>query len=241
MSRPINMDGVDLIKDFEGCRLDAYLCPAGVWTIGYGHTGDVKKGDRISRKRADELLAEDLGTFVTAVRRACKVKPNPNQLAAMVSLAFNIGAGAFAKSTVVKAHNRGDAQAAARAFGLWVKARVKGKLVELPGLVSRRAREAALYLKAAKPVDRTPMPQAVAPEPSVSASKDVITAGLGSAGGAAGPIAKVTEIAQQASDIGWTMQTLLDLGPWVLLALVALGAGGYLVWRAMKKRREGRA
>lgn len=139
--RKINKAGLDLIKQFEGCELKAYYCPAGVLTIGYGSTGEhVKPGMVITEAQAEELLRADLARFESAVDEAA---PNAtdDQFAAMVALAFNIGVKAFLKSTVLRKHLAGDHMGAAKAFGMWVKARG----VTLKGLVRRRAAEAQLY------------------------------------------------------------------------------------------------
>lgn len=135
--------GRQIIQDSEGLRLEAYRCPAGRWTIGYGHTGDVSEGDRITRHQAEAILEYDLQTFEAGVGKLAP-KANQNQFSAMVSLAFNIGLGAFAKSGVLKAHLAGQHLNAAVEFGRWTRG--GGKV--LPGLVTRRAREAALYLEA---------------------------------------------------------------------------------------------
>lgn len=236
----INSEGIALVKDFEGCKLKAYKCPAGIWTIGYGHTGpDVKPNSRISQAQANALLNQDLSKAGDAVVSACQVAPNPNQLAAMTSLAFNIGQAAFVKSTVLKAHNRGDTTSAGRAFMMWTKARVDGKLVELPGLVSRRARESALYLKAAREADRTPMPQALVSPASAAASQTVVGSGI--AGGAVG-LAATADAVRQVSDIAYSSGPIIDLvkyAPYVLV-VVAIAAIGYVIWRRLKQRHEGR-
>jgi lysozyme len=235
----INSEGIALVKDFEGCKLKAYKCPAGIWTIGYGHTGpDVKPTSKISQAQANALLSADLSKAGEAVSAACQRDPNPNQLAAMTSLAFNIGRGAFEKSTVLKAHNRGDTTSAGRAFMMWNKARVNGKLVEMPGLVSRRARESALYLKAARDADRTAMPQAVAAPPSTASSQTVVGSGI--AGGAVG-LAATADAVRQVSDIAYSSGPIIDLvkyAPYVLV-VVALLAIGYVIYRRVKQRREG--
>jgi len=140
-ARRINAAGLKIIKDSEGLELKAYLCPAKVWTIGYGSTGPhVKPGMVITEARAEELLREDMARFEKAVAEAA---PNAtdNQFGAMVSLAFNIGIGAFLKSTVLRKHKAGDHHGAAEAFKLWNKG--GGRV--LPGLVTRRAKEAQLY------------------------------------------------------------------------------------------------
>ncbi|MGF1453850.1 MAG: lysozyme [Alphaproteobacteria bacterium] len=142
-----NESGVDLIKRFEGCRLEAYLCPAGVWTVGYGHTGaDVRAGVRITEDRAEELLREDLQRFEDAVERLVMVPINPNEFSALVSLTYNIGEGNFSKSSCLRYLNQGNRAEAANRIELWNKARVNGELTVLEGLVRRRAAEKALFL-----------------------------------------------------------------------------------------------
>lgn len=145
MTRRINRAGLALIKAFEGLRLAAYRCPAGVWTIGYGHTGpDVKPGRRITAAEAEALLRGDLDRFESSVERALNgVVTTENQFAALVSLAYNIGLGGFGRSTVLRLHRTGKFTLAANAFLLWVKAGGRS----LPGLVRRRTAERALYLK----------------------------------------------------------------------------------------------
>jgi len=131
--------GLALIKEHEGLRLDAYLCPARVWTIGYGHTGDVHPGQRITEAMADLLLQSDLKSFERAVNAAVKVPLTQGQFDALVSFAFNVGAGAFRLSTLLRVLNEGDYRAAAKQFDRWVHG--GGKV--LPGLVRRRRDERA--------------------------------------------------------------------------------------------------
>lgn len=146
MRRRVNHSGLALIKSFEGLRLTAYKCPAGVWTIGYGHTGpDVRPGMVITTQEADALLKGDLDRFESGVDAAIGQTPTTsNQFSAMVSLAFNIGLGAFQRSTVLRQHKTGHYNLAAAAFLMWVK----GGGRTLPGLVRRRTAERALYLRA---------------------------------------------------------------------------------------------
>lgn len=145
--RQIGAAGLDLIKKFEGLRLKAYVCPAGVLTIGYGSTGPhVKPGMVITEAEADRLLNEDLDRFEEAVERYAG-RATQNQFDAMVSLAFNIGIANFRKSSVLRAHVVKSFKIAADAFALWNKAKVNGRLTELPGLTRRRAEEARLYRK----------------------------------------------------------------------------------------------
>lgn len=135
-------EGIALIKQFEGCELTSYLCPANVWTIGYGHTGtDVVKGMTITQATADMLLRQDLGKFEAAVEKHAG-KAHQNQFDAMVSLCYNIGPGNFAKSSVARLHKNGQYTGASAAFLLWNKA--GGKILQ--GLVKRRKAEWNLYL-----------------------------------------------------------------------------------------------
>lgn len=133
-----------LMHHFEQCSLVAYLCPAKVWTIGWGNTGpDVKRGTRWTQLQADAAFERRIANeFAPAVAKAIGDAPTTaGQFGAMVSLAYNIGVKAFAGSSVARAHAAGNAAGAEKAFGLWTKG--GGKV--LPGLVRRRAAEAALY------------------------------------------------------------------------------------------------
>lgn len=141
--RKTNDAGVELIKSFEGLRLKAYRDSVNVLTIGYGHTGpDVRVGQVITEKEAERLLREDLGTAERGVESAITEDITDNQFAACVSLAFNVGVGAFRKSSIVKYINAGDVLLAADRFLLYNKA--GGKV--LAGLTRRRKAERALFL-----------------------------------------------------------------------------------------------
>lgn len=133
--------GIKLIQEFEGLRLKAYQCSARVWTIGWGHTKTVRPGMEITRDEAEALLEEDLVKFERGVYRLLTREPSQNQFDAMVSLAFNIGLGAFSRSSVLRHFNTNNDKAAEKSFHLWRKG--GGKV--LPGLVRRRAAEAELY------------------------------------------------------------------------------------------------
>lgn len=134
--------GTDLIKEFEGLRLTAYKCAAGVWTIGYGHTEGVSGAMIITEETADELLAKDLAKFESGVSELVKVEINQNQFDALVSFAFNCGIGNLAKSTLLKKLNDGRPVGEVQAeFLRWNKA--GGKV--LPGLTKRRNAEAYLF------------------------------------------------------------------------------------------------
>ena len=138
----ISQQGIDLIKRWEGFRNKAYLCPGNVWTIGYGHTKNVRSGMCISKEQAEQLLREDLKHFEASVSQLVTVQLNQAQFDALVSFTFNVGVGAFKKSTLRKLVNQGDFLGAAKQFGRWVNANGK----KLPGLVSRREEEKQLFL-----------------------------------------------------------------------------------------------
>lgn len=144
----ISPSGIDLICNFEGKRLTAYDDGVGVWTIGFGTTAypngmKVKKGDTCTEAQAKAYMAHDLKKFETAVNNAVTVPLSQNQFDALVSLAYNIGTNAFSKSTLVKKLNANDNRAAADQFDVWVNAGGK----RMQGLVNRRAKEKALFLK----------------------------------------------------------------------------------------------
>lgn len=140
---------LDLIKRFEGChkmradgRVEAYLCPAGVWTIGYGSTGaDIAKGMIWTLAQCEARFREHVGQFEEAVRRMVGQNATQGQFDALVSFAYNIGADALRRSTLLRKHNEGDYAGAADEFAKWNKG--GGKV--LAGLTKRRAAESALY------------------------------------------------------------------------------------------------
>lgn len=148
----VNHDGLELIKEFEGYRANAYRCPAGVWTIGYGHTSMagapvVKRGMRVTRDEAHEILKNDLLKYEKQVNHALGdhvKKLNSNQYSACVSLCYNIGGGNFKSSSVVRYIKYGELDVAADKFLLWNKA--GGRV--LRGLTRRRKAERELFLRA---------------------------------------------------------------------------------------------
>lgn len=138
----ISQKGIDLIKHFEGLYLEAYKCPADVWTIGYGHTIGVEKGQIITNKQADNFLRQDLGACELHIDKNVSVKINQNQRDALASFIFNLGGGNFKSSTLLKRINEGLYTEAANEFLKWNKA--GGKVLE--GLTKRRLAEKELFL-----------------------------------------------------------------------------------------------
>lgn len=140
----ISENGINLIKRFEGCRLKAYRCPAGVLTIGYGHTGsDVSNGMVISQEKAENMLKMDLTVHCNNVSKLVKVPITQNQFDALVSFEFNVGYGALSTSTLLRLLNQGKYLDASKQFERWVYA--GGKPLE--GLKKRRIAEKELFLR----------------------------------------------------------------------------------------------
>ena len=135
--------GIQLIKNFEGCVLKAYKCPAGIWTIGYGHTSGVKEGQTITLKQAEDYLLQDIRAYEITVNNLVNVPLNQNQFDALVSFCYNLGPNNLKNSTLIKLLNKKDYLGAAEQFDRWVYAGGK----KLSGLVKRRAAEKELFLK----------------------------------------------------------------------------------------------
>lgn len=144
--RSVNPDTINLIKSFEGLRFKAYPDPAtggAPWTIGYGHTGNVKPGDLVTLIDAENLLAQDLDRFCAQVEKLVKVSTNDNQFGALVSFAYNCGLVNLANSTLLKLLNQSQYDEAAKQFIRWNKA--AGQVMS--GLTRRREAETALFRK----------------------------------------------------------------------------------------------
>lgn len=136
----------DIEREFEGLSLTAYPDPGTggePWTIGYGHTGGVRQGDTCTQAQAEQFLLDDLKAAIHAVHAAVHVPLTEEEEGALVDLVFNIGAGNFQGSTLLRLLNAGDYHGAAEQFQRWNKA--GGKV--LAGLTRRRAAEAELFKK----------------------------------------------------------------------------------------------
>ena len=147
-SNNLSDNGMKLLEHFEGLRLEAYLDSAGIYTIGFGtikypNGNKVKLGDKITKTQAKEYKLYDLKEFESTIKTSVKVPLTQNQYDALVSLSYNIGSGAFKKSTLLKKLNNGDYKGAAEHFLVWNK--VNSKRVQ--GLVNRREAERNLFLK----------------------------------------------------------------------------------------------
>jgi len=216
--------GLDLIKKFEGLHrlgedgmVRSYRCPAGRWTIGYGHTKGVRSGQKITPQKAEAFLVEDVQWCEDAIRRHVSVPLSQFQFDALVSFVFNLGEGNFASSTLLKVLNRGDYQGVPEQITRWNKARVDGVLKPLRGLTRRRSAEAALFsMDAPFAADggekMAQKPQTTSPKPL---RKSKTMAGAGAAG-----------LGVTLSTVSEQVQGLVpysDILKWVFLGLALAG------------------
>lgn len=241
----VSTRGRDLIKSFEGCRLEAYRDQANVATIGVGHTQGVLMGQKIDQATADQYFERDIDDFAMRVKACLTREPTQEQFDALCSLAFNIGVAGFKGSTVCAKFNAGDDIAAANAFGLWNKMRVNGALIESPGLTHRRAAEKALYLEG------VPKESAVALAEVVPEAKPLSESGTrrgAQVGVWAGGLTAVTALVQQAQDFlmnipwaGSVFQWMVAYNPKVVggLAVAIVGAALYVGYRRWQDREHG--
>lgn len=211
---------IALIKEFEGFSGSAYYCPAGKKTIGYGHV--VLKGESfkepVSKTAAHNLLASDLRIFEAAINHLVTVDLSQEQFDAIISLVYNIGEGAFARSTLLKRLNEGKYRDAAVQFDRWVYSNKK----KLPGLVRRRAAEKAMFLKGTAPEPFKPLTK----------SRELIGSTVAVVG-TAGDIA-LTEAKDAIEPIVGYSDTLR----WVFIALV-LGGLALTIYGRISNRRRG--
>lgn len=207
MKRQISAEGLALIKQWEGLRLEAYRCDAGVWTIGYGHTATAQEGMKITLEHAENLLLQDLNVFENAVSRAVKVDLSDNQFATLVSWAYNVGVGAMQKSALVRKLNEGDYASVPGELARWNK--VKGKVNK--GLSNRRAAEAGLWARGSFVTSRDV-------EPSTPAKNSVATE-AGQLGGIAAAAATVAPALASLSGVHWAVGVAVVAGAVTLAAL----------------------
>lgn len=136
-----SLEGVSLIKKFEGCELEAYKCAAGVWTIGYGSTKNVKEGDVISQSHADHLLEVELEEYEGYINDLVTAPLNEDQFSALVAWVYNLGPNNLKASTMLKVLNEGKYDEVPHQMQRWNKA--NGEILE--GLVRRRKAESLLF------------------------------------------------------------------------------------------------
>lgn len=225
-----NAEGIALIKKAEGLRLKAYLDGGGVPTIGWGHTSNagapvVKLGMTITAEEAEAIFKKDVENVEKQVAALLKVDLNDNQFSACVSLCYNIGAGNFAKSSVLRFINQNRFQDAADAFALWN--RDDGKIVG--GLVKRRAAEAALFVKEDGITEAPPRVVEAATGKPLSLSTTNVAAGVAAV---ATVSASAKEIATNATAV-FSGQNIIGV-----VAIIVLVALGWIVYQRYRHHRD---
>jgi len=135
----------NFIKEVEGCKLTAYQDSVGVWTIGYGHTKNVKRGDVITQQQANVFLDQDLKPCYECLFKNVKVFINEHQKTALLSFIFNVGVGAFEKSTLLKKLNNKEYDEVPKELMRWIYATVNNKKMIVEGLKNRRAKEVKMW------------------------------------------------------------------------------------------------
>jgi lysozyme len=256
-----------LTKGEEGWRAAPYYCPARIPTIGFGCTSyedgtKVKMTDPpITRERGQKLLDFKIAEGIQRTLEMVKGKCTTNQLVALVLCGFNIGWSALAGSSMIKAHNRGDYAAAARAFGLWNNYRPGGPgtpLEEHPVLTARRAREAAIYRLADDrdeviASEEALMPQEVEPESSLAKSKIAQSGGgLITVGGAVAAVKELGDSAEGAMPALKSVRSVIDFAkdfavntlgitaePSTVFTYGAIAVGAWLLYQRWLQRRGG--
>lgn len=216
-------EGLRLIKSFEGYHrklkdgsCTAYRCPAGVLTIGWGCTEGVREGMVWTEAEAEAALRREIAKFEAGVARLATVELNQNQFDALVSFSYNVGLGALGKSTLLKRVNAGQHDKVPAELAKWKRG--GGKV--LPGLVARRTREAALYMKPVEAPDEPYMPQDIESISNVPAKE--IAVGTGAAG--AGMTIPAPPDLTPA--LGWQAfgETVSNLGSWAISKPLMTGA-----------------
>lgn len=264
----LSKEGYDLVKAFESClqrtpdgKYKPYYCPAGVLTIGWGHTNHhgrkFDRSARWTRQECDDALEEDIAGFEQAVKRRVKQPLKQYQFDALVSFTYNCGEGNLAKSNLLRKVNAGNFDGAAREFAKWNRG--GGRV--LAGLMRRRASEALMFqgfadknfdgrsdgrLRTWKEHEEDLMPQAVdapKPEKGIGSSKignTAIAVGAAGAAGAAEQAANQLDKLEQAGHAASAFTWVADLAvnPWFLLAVAVVAGAAFIWWDRRRKLQE---
>jgi GH24 family phage-related lysozyme (muramidase) len=233
--------GIDtMLKKFEGCKLKAYRCPAGILTIGYGHTSaagglEVTEGLAITQDEALELLHSDLKKYEDGVKNLVKVELTQNQFDVLVDFAYNAGLGNLKTSTLLKKVNAGDFDAVPDELMKWTKG--GGKV--LPGLVKRRQAEAVWWRAhehhSDDHHDHRTEPDTVPAKKMVESKQGNSAIAVGALG-SVGAAKEVVEQVQEANDLFGTVMGLFSNPQFLMMAaVVGLGAA---IWYWRKKHME---
>ena len=236
----VSASGINLVKKFEGLHkvgkdgiIRAYRCPAGRWTIGYGHTKGVRSGVQGDEAQCEEWLAEDLNVVGQAIKRHVRVPLTQAQFDALASFIFNVGEGNFASSTLLKRLNKGLYDEVPAQILRWNKATVDGVLKELSGLTRRRTAEAALFsMDATLASDEGGEPMVQKPEQTATKplTKSKTLAGAGVAG-----------LATVAQETATQLEGLVTYSDAIQYAFLALSIAGIalVAYARVKDHKEG--
>lgn len=219
----MQLQNEDLIKKWEELRLEAYLpTPNDRWTIGWGHTGGVAKGDKITKDQAEVFFQQDVQFAESAINKLVKVDLDQHQYDALVSFVFNVGVENFKTSTLLRKLNAGDETGAAHEFLRWNHQ--GGKV--LKGLTKRRTEEMEYFLDAS-PEKPTPgvAPDPVPPLRTLLLSKEVW----------AGATAILTGVSSLLGSVDGLAQDILSAG----LTAALLGFGLFIMWNRVSARKKG--
>lgn len=235
-------DGLKLIEKYEGCKLKAYRCPAGILTIGYGHTSaagspKVIEGMIITKEQAEQILDNDLSMFEHELNAMLTREVTQHQFDALMSFTYNLGVGAMRKSTLLKRVNAGEFDKVRAEFMKWTRAAGR----ELPGLVERRRAEADLFVLHDALFDseefRVTPDQPQATKTMVQSKEGNAAIATGALGGL-GVMTQVADQAKQASDSVDVIMSLVQSPNFLVFAgVVALG-GGIWFWRKQRLNEE---
>jgi lysozyme len=238
----MSQEGINkLLKPFEGCKLVSYRCPAGIWTIGIGHTSaaglpDVMAGLKITEDQANSILRADLVKFESYVNTMVKVPLSQNQYDVLVDVAYNIGPAALKNSTLLKRVNAKEFNKVPDELLKWTKGGGK----TLPGLVRRRHAEIAWWNESLADDD-----QELRITPDIVPSKTMAKSKQGNAAivsGALGALGAAKEIAAQAQEASDTADQFIGLAHntnfLIMSAVVALGAAIWY-WRNRNMEKNG--
>ena len=227
VARKVNLETVDLIKRWEGFRAEPYKCPAGVDTIGYGHTTTkslMKQGTKITEAKAVKLLKADLAVYEKAISEMVQVDLTDGQFGALVSWCFNVGVGAAQKSTLVKKLNAGDYDSVPKELSRWNKVGNKATA----GLVNRRAAEAGLWA-------RGNFVSSTTGEEVTEAAAGLTGALASNTTKGAATVATISAAGTALSQAEPVLQTLGHLSPWFVGGLIVLALVAVIVWRARQE------
>jgi lysozyme len=244
--------GIDHITHFESSgkpKLKAYLCPAGIWTIGHGHTSaagppEVHQGMTITEAEALEIFRRDLRAFEAVVEKHVTAELTQGQFDALVDLVFNIGEENFRTSTLLRVLNQGQYDKVPAELMKWVKGRQNGQLVTMDGLVRRRRAACVLWrgIDDEAPVDVESgrvTPEPVPPPKTMATSKEGITT-IAAGGGTAIELGnQVDNAMSSAGTIMGGVEKLVTNPRFYVLVVVIVAFGAFWCFRRQRLRNEG--